>query len=132
MKSDPRIGSEDLGAHARRSRLQLHEGAERVPLTIADYDAVAGTITLVVQALGRSTAEMRDHYHEGDEFTDVVGPLGVPTDIEHVGHVVLVGGGLGVAPIYWGSRTTLVAASVRGWKKSPLGFHNYKGVWLEP
>ena len=37
-----------------------------------------------------------------------------------------------VAPIYWGSRTTLVATSVRGWKKSPLGFHNYKDVWLEP
>ena len=79
--------------------VRLHEGAERVPLTIADFDADMGTITLVVQALGRSTAEMRDHYHEGDEFTDVVGPLGVPTDIEHVGHVVLVGGGLGVAPI---------------------------------
>jgi oligopeptide transport system substrate-binding protein len=37
-----------------------------------------------------------------------------------------------IAPIYWGARTTLVAASVRGWKKSPLGFHNYKDVWLEP
>jgi oligopeptide transport system substrate-binding protein len=37
-----------------------------------------------------------------------------------------------IAPIYWGSRTTLVAASVRGWKKSPLGFRNYKDVWLEP
>ena len=37
-----------------------------------------------------------------------------------------------IAPIYWGSRTTLVAASVHGWKNSPLGFHNYKDVWLEP
>jgi oligopeptide transport system substrate-binding protein len=37
-----------------------------------------------------------------------------------------------IAPIYWGSRTTLVAPAVRGWKKSPLGFHNYKDVWLEP
>ncbi|WP_414663406.1 peptide ABC transporter substrate-binding protein [Horticoccus sp. 23ND18S-11] len=37
-----------------------------------------------------------------------------------------------IAPIYWGSRTTLVAASVKGWKNSPLGFHNYKDVWLEP
>jgi oligopeptide transport system substrate-binding protein len=37
-----------------------------------------------------------------------------------------------VAPLYWGSRTTLVAAAVRGWKKSPLGFRNYKDVWLEP
>ncbi len=37
-----------------------------------------------------------------------------------------------VAPLYWGSRTTLIAASVRGWKKSPLGFRNYKDLWLEP
>ena len=37
-----------------------------------------------------------------------------------------------VAPVYWGSRTTLVAPSVRGWKNSPLGFHNYKDVWLQP
>jgi oligopeptide transport system substrate-binding protein len=37
-----------------------------------------------------------------------------------------------IAPIYWGSRTTLVAAAVRGWKNSPLGFRNYKDVWLEP
>jgi oligopeptide transport system substrate-binding protein len=37
-----------------------------------------------------------------------------------------------IAPVYWGSRTTLVAKSVRGWKKSPLGFRNYKDVWLEP
>ena len=36
-----------------------------------------------------------------------------------------------IAPIYWGSRTTLIAPSVRGWKKSPLGFRNYKDVWLE-
>ena len=37
-----------------------------------------------------------------------------------------------IVPIYWGSRTTLVARSVRGWKPSPLGFRNYKDVWLEP
>jgi oligopeptide transport system substrate-binding protein len=37
-----------------------------------------------------------------------------------------------LAPLYWGSRTTLVAAGVRDWKNSPLGFHNYKDVWLEP
>ena len=37
-----------------------------------------------------------------------------------------------IAPIYWGSRTTLVASRVRGWKPSPLGFRNYKDVWLEP
>ncbi len=96
--------------------VRLHEGAERVPLTIADQDVERGTITLVVQALGRTTAEMRDHYREGDEFADIVGPLGVPTDVSRVGHVVVVGGGLGVAPAFpqlrafhqAGNRTTAI------------------------
>ncbi|MEI7547426.1 MAG: NAD-binding oxidoreductase, partial [Actinomycetota bacterium] len=63
----------DIAGAARPGQfvmVRVHEGAERVPLTIADFDAAAGTITLVVQALGRSTAEMRDHYHAGDEFSD--------------------------------------------------------------
>ena len=97
------VEAPDIAAAGRPGQfvmVRLHEGAERIPLTLADFDAGAGTITLVVQALGRSTAEMRDHYHEGDSFADVVGPLGVPTEIERVGHVVLVGGGLGVAPIF--------------------------------
>ena len=45
--------------------VRMHEGAERIPLTLADHDAERGTITLVVQALGRSTAEMRDQYRVG-------------------------------------------------------------------
>jgi glutamate synthase (NADPH/NADH) small chain len=80
--------------------LRLHEGSERIPLTVADYDRKAGTITLVVQTLGKTTAEMRDDYKQGDTFTDFVGPLGLPQHVEKIGHVVLVGGGLGVAPIY--------------------------------
>jgi glutamate synthase (NADPH/NADH) small chain len=80
--------------------LRLHEGAERIPLTVADYDRDAGTVTLVVQALGKTTVEMRDHFKAGDTFTDFVGPLGLPQHIERFGHVVLVGGGLGVAPVY--------------------------------
>lgn len=80
--------------------LRLHEGSERIPLTVADYDRERGTVTLVVQALGKSTLEMRDHYKEGDSFADFVGPLGMPQHVASVGHVVLVGGGLGVAPIY--------------------------------
>ena len=109
--------------------VRLHEGAERIPLTLADMNPGMGTITLVVQALGRSTAEMRDHYAEGDEFADVVGPLGVPTEIAQVGHVVLVGGGLGVAPIYpqlrafkqAGNRTTAIV----GFRSADLAF------WLD-
>lgn len=80
--------------------VRLHDGSERIPLTVADYDREGGTITLVVQALGKTTIEMRDRYKAGDSFDDFVGPLGLPQHVDKVGHVVLVGGGLGVAPIY--------------------------------
>ncbi len=80
--------------------LRLHENAERIPLTVADMDPERGTITMVIQALGKSTRQMRDDYRQGDSFLDFVGPLGQPQHIERAGHVVLVGGGLGVAPVY--------------------------------
>jgi homotetrameric NADPH-dependent glutamate synthase len=80
--------------------LRLHEGSERIPLTVADYDRDKGTVTLVIQALGKTTLDMRDHYKEGDTFADFVGPLGLPQHVSQAGHVVLVGGGLGVAPVY--------------------------------
>ncbi len=80
--------------------LRLREGGERIPLTVADYDRERGTITLVVQALGKTTQEMMRDFKEGDTFEDFVGPLGLPQHVAKVGHVVLVGGGLGVAPVY--------------------------------
>jgi homotetrameric NADPH-dependent glutamate synthase len=80
--------------------VRLREGGERIPLTVADFDRERGTITMVIQALGKTTLEMRDRYRAGDQFADFVGPLGLPQHIERVGHVVLVGGGLGVAPVY--------------------------------
>ncbi len=80
--------------------IRLHETSERIPLTVADFDPVKGTVTLVIQALGKTTREMRDRYKTGDTFADFVGPLGLPQHVERVGHVVLVGGGLGVAPVY--------------------------------
>ena len=80
--------------------LRLHEGAERIPLTVADFDRDKGTITMVIQALGKATREMKSRYGQGDQFQDFVGPLGLPQHIEKVGHVVLVGGGLGVAPVF--------------------------------
>jgi|CXWL01.1.fsa_nt_gi homotetrameric NADPH-dependent glutamate synthase len=96
--------------------LRLREGGERIPLTVADYDRERGTVTIVVQALGKTTREMRDQYEAGDSFDDFVGPLGLPQHIGAVGHVVLVGGGLGVAPIFpqlrafkqAGNRTTCI------------------------
>ncbi len=80
--------------------LRLHESGERIPLTVADYDRDKGTITMVIQALGKTTRAMRDNYKAGDNVIDFVGPLGMPQHISKVGHVVLVGGGLGVAPVY--------------------------------
>lgn len=75
------------------------EKGERVPLTIADFDRQKGTITLVIQALGKTTKEMMD-LKEGDFLLNLAGPLGIPSHIEKFGNVVLVGGGLGVAPVY--------------------------------
>lgn len=75
----------------------LHDHGERIPLTIADSDAEAGTITLVVQEVGKSTLEM-GRMSEGDEI-EVVGPLGTPTHIEKLGTCVCVGGGAGIAPL---------------------------------
>jgi glutamate synthase (NADPH/NADH) small chain len=80
--------------------LRLDEAGERIPLTVADFDRERGTVTLVVQALGKTTRQMRDAYRTGDEFADFAGPLGLPQHIGNVGHVVMVGGGLGVAPIF--------------------------------
>ncbi|HOA13668.1 MAG TPA: sulfide/dihydroorotate dehydrogenase-like FAD/NAD-binding protein [Myxococcota bacterium] len=72
-------------------------GRERIPLTIADADPVAGTITLVYQVVGRTTAEMA-LLPAGGDLGDVAGPLGKPTHVENFGTVVCVGGGIGVAP----------------------------------
>jgi glutamate synthase (NADPH) small chain len=80
--------------------LRLDEEGERIPLTVADFDRERGTVSIVVQALGKTTRQMRDEYAQDDEFADFAGPLGLPQHIDKVGHVVLVGGGLGVAPIF--------------------------------
>lgn len=74
-------------------------GAERIPLTIADGDAAAGTITLVIQAVGKSTNELCA-MRAGDALTDVAGPLGRPTDLIEAGHAVCVGGGVGTAVVH--------------------------------
>jgi ferredoxin--NADP+ reductase len=72
---------------------------ERIPLTIADFDRTAGTLTLIVQEVGKSTLQMGAK-NVGDAFATVAGPLGHPTEIENFGTVVCVGGGVGIAPIY--------------------------------
>jgi ferredoxin/flavodoxin---NADP+ reductase len=72
--------------------------SERIPLTIADADAEKGTVRLIFQRLGKSTAEMAD-MKVGDEFDNIAGPLGKATHIEKFGTVVCVGGGIGAAPM---------------------------------
>ncbi|MHB8960631.1 MAG: sulfide/dihydroorotate dehydrogenase-like FAD/NAD-binding protein [Candidatus Limnocylindrales bacterium] len=71
-------------------------GAERIPLTIADNDAEAGTITLMIQAIGRSTTELTN-LQVGEAIQDVAGPLGSETHLLASGHAVCVGGGVGTA-----------------------------------
>jgi len=79
--------------------LRLNEYGERFPITIADSDSEQGTLTLFVQARGKSSVEM-SRMRTGDFILDLVGPLGLATEIEEFGTVVLVGGGFGIAAIH--------------------------------
>lgn len=79
--------------------VRVEEGGERIPLTIGNADRSTGQITLVVQAVGASTRRLCAK-EVGDTISDVVGPLGHPTHITHIGHGVLVGGGVGTAVIF--------------------------------
>lgn len=75
------------------------EGAERIPLTIADSNPEAGTITLVIQAVGKSTRELVA-LDRGEFIRDIAGPLGHPTELIEKGHAVCVGGGVGTAVVH--------------------------------
>ncbi len=79
--------------------LKIDEKGERIPLTIVDSDGEAGTVTIIYQVVGKTTAAM-SALNVGDAFQDVQGPLGNPTEIEVFGHAVCVGGGVGVGVIY--------------------------------
>ncbi len=79
--------------------VRIHQEGERVPLTIADYDREQGTITLVVQEVGKTTMQMGT-MQPGDHLASVTGPLGLPSRIQQYGTVLCVGGGVGIAPLY--------------------------------
>lgn len=79
--------------------VRIDEHGERIPLTVADYDRDAGTITIIFQEVGKSTMHMGT-MKAGESFATFTGPLGHPTEIENYGTVVCVGGGVGIAPIY--------------------------------
>ena len=80
--------------------LRINEEGERIPLTIADFDREKGIVTILFQVVGAST-ELLASLQEGDSILDFVGPLGQPSELsDHMGTVVFVGGGIGVAPVY--------------------------------
>ena len=79
--------------------VMIDDHAERIPLTIVGSDTAAGTITIIYQVVGRSTADLAELV-PGDEIGHILGPLGRPTEIEHIGTAVCVGGGVGIGVLY--------------------------------
>ena len=81
--------------------IRITEEGERIPLTIADGDPDKGTITLVIQEVGKTTEQLGLTLNTGDHLLDVTGPLGEPTHIDpQVKHIIGVGGGIGIAPLH--------------------------------
>jgi ferredoxin--NADP+ reductase len=79
--------------------LRIDEEGERIPLTIADFDREKGTVTIVFQEVGKTTEQLGS-MSAGDCIKDFVGPLGEPSHIENFGNVLVVGGGVGIAPVH--------------------------------
>ncbi len=79
--------------------VRVHEHGERIPLTIADSDVDEGTITIIVQGVGKTT-KLLNMLEAGDAIRDLVGPLGEPSDVDRFGTVVVIGGGVGTAIAY--------------------------------
>ncbi|MCL1830332.1 MAG: sulfide/dihydroorotate dehydrogenase-like FAD/NAD-binding protein [Oscillospiraceae bacterium] len=79
--------------------LKIDQKGERIPLTVADYDRVNGTIDVIVQMVGYSTIQLAS-LEVGDYILDVIGPLGVPTELDGYSKVMVIGGGVGCAIAY--------------------------------
>jgi NAD(P)H-flavin reductase len=105
-----------------------NEHGERIPLTIADYDRENGTITLVIQAVGKTTRQMQRECRVGTSLYGMVGPMGIPSPISHAKKVLCVGGGLGVAPIFPQARAFKEAGA---YVIAVLGFRNRDLVFWE-
>ncbi|HET7699349.1 MAG TPA: sulfide/dihydroorotate dehydrogenase-like FAD/NAD-binding protein [Candidatus Limnocylindria bacterium] len=105
-----------------------HPEGERIPLTIADYDRERGTITLVIQAVGKTTRQMQRDLREGSALHALVGPMGHPSRIAGPKKVVCVGGGLGVAPVYPQARAFHEAGA---YVIGVIGFRNKDLVFWE-
>jgi ferredoxin--NADP+ reductase len=97
-----KVAAPEIARKARPGQfiiLRLDDEGERIPLTIADYDEQAGTITIIFQEVGKST-QLLGEMQAGDYILDFVGPLGCCSEIENFGTVICIGGGVGVAPVY--------------------------------
>ncbi|MCK5343281.1 MAG: sulfide/dihydroorotate dehydrogenase-like FAD/NAD-binding protein, partial [Candidatus Heimdallarchaeota archaeon] len=79
--------------------IRIDEQGERIPLTIADSDVDKGTVTIIVQGIGKTTIQL-NKLEAGDSIKDIVGPLGLPSEIENFGTTVSIGGGVGSAIAY--------------------------------
>ncbi len=79
--------------------LRGREGGERVPVTLVDWNAHKGTITVIIQAIGKSTS-LFNSFQKGDKFLNVAGPLGTPVEVKNYGTVAVVGGGVGIAEVF--------------------------------
>jgi NAD(P)H-flavin reductase len=108
--------------------VMLNEQGERIPLTIADFDRVHGTITLVIQAIGKTTKQMQQECRVGTALYGMVGPMGIPSETSHAKKVVCVGGGLGVAPVYPQARAYKEAGA---YVIGVIGFRNKDLVFWE-
>jgi NAD(P)H-flavin reductase len=105
-----------------------HPEGERIPLTIADFDRGEGTITLVIQAVGKTTLEMQKLCRVGTSLHALVGPMGVPSHVSGARKVVCVGGGLGVAPVFPQARAFKEAGA---YVIGVIGFRNWKLIFWE-
>ena len=108
--------------------VMCHENGERIPLTIADFDRDKGTITLVIQAVGKSTCEMQQDCKVGTKLFALVGPMGIPSHIGQPKKVLCVGGGLGVAPVFPQARAFKEAGA---YVIGVVGFRNKDLVFWE-
>src|SRR5574341_1304011 len=97
--------------------LRVREGGERIPITIADYDRGAGTLTIVVQEVGATTRRVCA-LEAGDDILDVAGPLGGHIDLPAGGHVCGVGGGFGSASLLCLMRELRAPGDRTTWSRS--------------
>ena len=121
-----KIDAPEIAQKARAGQfviVRIDEKGERIPLTFADWDAKAGSVTIIFMEAGATTCRMA-RLNSGDSLMNFVGPLGIPAHIEKFGTVVCVGGGIGVAPI-----TPIATALKRAgnWVISIMGARN-KGL----